>query len=118
MSTAGEGVTGEVRTGAGGTLRATIVLAAAPRHRLESVRFEGSFRDDPPGSLARLQGALAGASIDEAPARIEEFFAAHPGALPGPEPGEFLTALSLAFMKVRRTLSSAPDPAAWKKERR
>ncbi|HXG63453.1 MAG TPA: hypothetical protein VNO22_18925 [Planctomycetota bacterium] len=118
MSTAGEGVTGEIRTGAGGTLRATIVLAAGPRRCLESVRFDGSLRDEPPGSLARLEKALAGASIDEAPARIEEFFSAHPGALPGADPEEFLTALSLAFMKVRRTLSAAPDPAAWKKERR
>ena len=37
-------------------------------------------------------------------------------ALPGVEPEEFLTVLTLAFMKVRRTTSSAPDPSAWKKQ--
>lgn len=118
MPTGSEGVTGEVRTGSGGTLRATVVLAGAARNRIESVRFEGSVRDEPPGSLEGLESALAGVSIDEAPARIEEFFGGRPGALPGVDPGEFLAALSLAFMKVRRTLSSAPDPAAWKKEKR
>ena len=43
-------------------------------------------------------------------------FAQNPKALPGVVPEEFLTVLTLAFMKVRRAISTAPDPSAWKKK--
>jgi hypothetical protein len=101
-------------TRAGALLRATIVPGQA-RNKIQSVRFGGAVRDEPAGSLAKLEGVLAGASIDQAPARIEDFFAQNDGALPGVEPDELFMVLNLAFMKVRRTTSTAPDPAAWKK---
>ena len=98
----------------GGMLRAAI-SSGGGRNQIQSVRFSGPFRDEPAGTQARLEQALAGASIDEAPARIEDFFAQNAGALPGVEPDDILTVLTLAFMKVRRASSSAPDPSDWKK---
>lgn len=114
MSTSGSGVTGELPTKAG-IVRATIVPGAA-RNQVQSVSFSGTFKSEPPGILAKLEQALAGATIDEAPTTIENFFALNPKALPGVEPEEFYTVLTLAFMKVRRTTSTAPDPSAWKKQ--
>ena len=98
----------------GGVLRATI-LPGGGRNQIQTVRFAGPFRDEPAGTQQRLEQALAGATIDEAPAKIEDFFAQNGGALPGVEPEDFLTVLSLAFMKMRRAASSAPDPSDWKK---
>lgn len=114
MPAPSEGVTGELTTRGGPVLRATIVPGQG-RNKIQSVRFEGAVRDEPAGALAKLEAALAGGSIDQAPDRIEDFFSQNPGALPGAEPDELLTVLSLAFMKVRRTASTAPDPSAWKK---
>ena len=106
-------VTGELPTKAG-LLKATLVPGAG-RNQIQSVTFGGTFKAEPPGILARLEQVLAGVTIDEAPGKIEDFFAQNPTALPGVEPEEFLTVLTLAFMKVRRTTSTAPDPSAWKK---
>jgi len=114
LSTSGSGVTGELPTKAG-IVRATIVPGAA-RNQIQSVSFSGTFKAEPAGILAKLELTLAGSTIDEAPGKIEDFFAQNPTALPGVEPEEFLTVLTLAFMKVRRTISTAPDPAAWKKQ--
>jgi len=108
-------VSGELPTKSG-LLKVTIVPGAG-RNQLQSVSFGGTFKAEPPGILAKLEQALAGASIDEAPGKIEDFFSLNPAALPGVEPEEFLTVLTLAFMKVRRTTSSAPDPEGWKKNR-
>jgi hypothetical protein len=110
-----ESFTGELPT-ADGILRATIV-PADERNRIRSVRFGGKYTAEPEGIVFRLEEELAGVLIDEAPAKIEDFFAHHPEAKVSVQPGEFLTVLTLAFMKVRRTQSQAPDPAAWKKER-
>lgn len=98
----------------GGVLRAAIVPGDG-RNQIQSVRFTGPFRDEPAGTSELLHQALAGSTIDEAPTRIEDFFAQNAGALPGVEPEDFLTVLTLAFMKVRRAASSAPDPSDWKK---
>ncbi len=98
----------------GGILRAALVPGTG-RNQIQTVRFSGPFRDEPDGTRSRLEAALAGASIDEVPARIEDFFAQNAGALPGVEPEDLLTVLTLAFMKVRRAASSAPDPTDWKK---
>ncbi|HZE96217.1 MAG TPA: hypothetical protein VE981_04250 [Planctomycetota bacterium] len=106
-------VSGELPTKAG-IVRATIVPGAG-RNQIQSVTFGGTFKAEPAGVLARLEQSLAGTTIDEAPGKIEDFFAQNPRALPGVEPEEFLTVLTLAFMKVRRTMSTAPDPSAWKK---
>lgn len=106
-------VSGELPTKAG-IVRATLVPGAG-RNQIQSVTFGGTFKAEPAGVLAKLEQALAGGTIDEAPGRIEDFFAQNPGALPGVEPEEFLTVLTLAFMKVRRSTSSAPDPSDWKK---
>ena len=113
MSAPASSVSGELPTKAG-IVRATIVPGAG-RNQIQSVSFSGTFKAEPPGILAKLEQALAGSSIDEAPGKIEDFFGQNPKALPGVEPEEFLTVLTLAFMKVRRTTSSAPDPTAWKK---
>lgn len=99
----------------GGVLRVAIVPGGG-RNQIESVKFSGPFKDEPQGTLARLHAALAGSTIDEAPTHIEEFFAENAGALPGVEPEDLLTVLTLAFMKVRRAASSAPDPSDWKKK--
>lgn len=99
----------------GGVLRVVLVPGDG-RNQIQEVQFSGPFRDEPPGARQRLEKLLASASIDQAPARIESFFAQNQGALPGVEPEDFLTVLTLAFMKVRRTTSSAPDPTAWKKQ--
>lgn len=107
-------VTGELSTKAG-MVRATIVPGLR-RNQIQTVSFSGTFKAEPPGILARLEQALAGATIDEAPGKIEDFFAQNPRALPGVEPEEFLTVLTLAFMKIRRSSSTAPDPSAWKKQ--
>ena len=115
MATSGSSVTGELPTKAG-IVRATIVPGAG-RNQLQSVSFSGTFKAEPPGILAKLEQALAGTTIDEAPGKIEDFFAQNPKALPGVEPEEFLTVLTLAFMKVRRTTSTAPDPSAWKNQK-
>ncbi len=105
-------VSGELPTKAG-LLRATIVPGTG-RNQIQSVSFGGTFKAEP-GALAALEKTLAGVTIDEAPGKIEDFFGQNPKALPGVEPEEFLTVLTLAFMKVRRTTSTAPDPSAWKK---
>lgn len=99
----------------GGILRATIVPGDG-RNQIQSARFAGPFRDEPPGMLERLQQELAGSTIDEAPAKIEEFFAENAGALPGVDPSDLLTVLTLAFMKasvrtVRRSEGSTPGSA-------
>jgi hypothetical protein len=107
-------VTGELPTKAG-VVRATIVPGAG-RNQLQSVSFSGTFKAEPQGILAKLEQALGGATIDEAPGKIEDFFSQNPTALPGVEPEELLTVLTLAFMKVRRSISTAPDPSAWKKQ--
>ena len=114
MSSPAPSVSGELPTKAG-IVRATIVPGAG-RNQIQSVSFSGTFKSEPPGILAKLEQALAGSSIDEAPGKIEDFFGQNPKALPGVEPEEFLTVLTLAFMKVRRTTSTAPDPSAWKKQ--
>jgi len=99
----------------GGVLK-VIIVPGDGRNQIQEVRFSGPFRDEPAGARERLEKLLAAASIDQAPARIESFFAQNQGALPGVEPEDFLTVLTLAFMKVRRSTSSAPDPSAWKKQ--
>ena len=100
----------------GGMLRAAIVPGDG-RNQIQTARFTGPFRDEPAGTLARFQDSLAGTTLDEAPAKIEDFFAKNTGALPGVEPEDFLTVLTLAYMKVRRAASSAPDPSDWKKNK-
>jgi len=107
-------VTGELPT-KGGLLRATIVPGAG-RNQIESVKFSGPFKPESAAMLAKFEQALAGVSLDAAPGKIEDFFAQNPQALPGVEPEEFLTVMTLAVMKVRRTTSTAPDPSAWKKQ--
>ena len=114
MSAPGSSVTGELPTKSG-ILRASLVPGAG-RNQIQSVSFSGTFKAEPAGILAKLEQALSGATIDEAPGKIEDFFAQNPRALPGVEPEEFLTVLTLAFMKVRRSISTAPDPSAWKKK--
>ena len=115
MSSPAPSVTGELPTKAG-ILRATIVPGAG-RNQIQSVTFSG-IRAEPAGVLARLEQTLGGSTIDEAPGKIEDFFAQNPKALPGIEPEEFLTVMTLAFMKVRRTTSTAPDPSAWKQQKK
>jgi len=107
-------VSGELPTKAG-ILRATIVPGAG-RNQIQSVAFSGIKAE--PGILTKLEQTLGGSTIDEAPGRIEDFFGQNPQALPGVEPEEFLTVLTLAFMKVRRSTSSAPDPSAWKQQKK
>ena len=115
MSSPATSVFGDLPTKAG-ILRATIVPGSG-RNQIQSVTFSG-IKAEPPGILAKLEQTLGGASIDEAPGKIEDFFAQNPKALPGFEPEEFLTVLTLAFMKVRRTTSTAPDPSAWKNQQK
>jgi hypothetical protein len=101
----------------GGMLRVRMLPGTA-RNVIRAVQFSGPFKAEPESSMRRLEEALAGVSIDEAPGRIEDWFSANPGALSGVEAGDLLTVLSLAHMKVRITQSTAPDPSAWKKELR
>lgn len=107
-----EGVSGElpVKTG---LLKVTI-FPGEGRNSISAVRFGGTVKAEPEGILSRLDGALAECSINDAPARIEDFFSQNPQALPGIEPEDILTVLTFAFMKVRRSASTAPDPSAWK----
>ncbi len=114
MDEPSEGVWGEIQT-RGGTVRATI-LPGESRSRIRSVRFSGTFRSEPESFVRELEAVLAGSSIDEAPRRIERYFSEHLGEVRGVEPGELLTALTLAVMKVHKAGSTAPDPAAWKQE--
>lgn len=114
MNTASEGSWGEIDT-RGGRLRATI-QPGARRDQIRSVRFTGTFRSEPESFIRGLEEALAESSLDEAPRRIERFYTEHPGEVRGVEPGEFLTALTLAVMKVHKAGSTAPDPAEWKQE--
>ena len=100
----------------GGVLKVAIVPGDG-KNQIQSVRFSGPIRDEPAGALERLQKALSGSKIDQAPTKIEDFFAQNKGALPGVEPEDFLTVLTLAFMKVRLASSSAPDPSEWKKSK-
>ena len=99
----------------GGMLRVRMLPGMA-RNVIRAVQFSGPFKAAPESATRRLEEALAGVSIDEAPGRIEDWFAANPGAISGVEPDDLLTALSLAHMKVRITQSTAPDPSAWKKD--
>ena len=100
----------------GGMLRVRL-LPGGGLNTLRAVQFSGPFTCEPPSAVRRLEEALAGATIDEAPGRIEDWFGKNPDAVAGVEPGDLLTVLSLAHMKVRRERSQAPDPAAWKKEK-
>ena len=100
----------------GGMLRVRLL----PGDGLNSIRaaqFSGPFKCQPESAVRRLEEDLAGTTIDEAPAKIEDWFGKNPGAVSGVEPGDLLTVLSLAHMKVRRAQSQAPDPSAWKKEK-
>lgn len=108
-----DGATGELPV-KGGMLRVAVTPGEG-RNRIASAAFTSTFKAEPEGILDRLGSALAASSIDEAPGRIEDFFAQNPEALPGLEPEDVLTVLTLAFMKVRRASSTAPDPLAWKK---
>lgn len=108
-----ERVSGEVPV-VGGTLKASI-LPGDKRNQLGSVEFSG-VTVEPAGLLEELGQALAGCMIDHAPSKIEETIAKHGGAVKGPGPGDFYMALNLAFMKIRLSSSSAPDPNAWKKK--
>ena len=100
---------------AGGILRVRLLPGQA-RNVLRAVQFSGPFTCRPESAVRRLEEALAGLSIDEAPGRIEDWYAQNPGAISGVEPGDLLTVLSLAHMKVRITQSTAPDPNAWRKQ--
>lgn len=109
-----QSVSGELPT-SGGVVRATIVPGSG-LNQIGSVQFSGTFQAASADALRKLEGMLAGKKIDDAPGLIEDFFRDNPGAVPGVQPGEFLTVLTLAFMKVRIAASTAPDPNAWKKE--
>jgi hypothetical protein len=115
VSSPASSVFGDLPTKAG-VLRATIVPGTG-RNQIQSVSFSG-IKAEPPGILTKLEQTLGGSTIDEAPGKIEDFFGQNPKALPGVEPEEFLTVLTLAFMKVRRTTSTAPDPSAWKQQKK
>ena len=80
MSTNPAGVTGEVST-SGGILRATIVPGEG-LNKIATVEFTGTFKQEPDGILFGLEQLLAGALIDQAPAKIEEFFKENPNATP------------------------------------
>ena len=100
----------------GGMLRVRL-LPGEGLNRIRAAQFTGPFKATPDTAVHRLEEELAGSTIDEAPGRIEDWFQKNPGAVSGVEPGDLLTVLSLAHMKVRRAQSQAPDPAAWKKEK-
>lgn len=109
-----EEVTGELAAASGDQIKATIV-PGEKRNQIQTVRFSGTFKASPDGIIGKLEAALAGVLIDHAPMKIEDFFMKNPDAQVSVAPGEFLTVLTLAFMKRRLSTSSAPDPAAWKK---
>jgi hypothetical protein len=109
-----QSVSGELPI-AGGILRATIVPGEG-RNQIKTVQFAGALQASSPDALRKLQDSLQGRTIDEAPGLIEDFFRDNPGAVTGVQPGELLTVLTLAFMKVRIATSTAPDPNEWKKE--
>jgi hypothetical protein len=113
VSEGSEGISGELRT-KGGVLRATITPGEA-KNQIRTVRFDGAIKPESESDVRRLEAALSGATVDQAPGKIEDFFAQNPGAIGEVEPEDFLTVLTLAFMKVRRASSSAPDPHSWKK---
>jgi len=106
---------GEVFEGADGLLRAA-VRSAHDRKRIDQVRFSGTFCALPRTTIRDLEEELGGVKIEETPARIEDFFLRTGAEIPGLSAGDFFTALSLAFMKQRISLSAAPDPESWKKE--
>jgi hypothetical protein len=110
--TESEGVSG-VWPAKGGPLRITVVPGAG-RNRIAAVRFGGVLEAGRDPGVEELEKALADSGIDEAPGRIEDYFSRNPQALPGVEPEDVMTVLSLAFAKVRRASSQAPDPGAWK----
>ena len=101
----------------GGMLRVRLLPGTA-RNVIRAVQFSGPFKAQPESAVRRLEEALAGVSIDEAPGRIEDWFAANPDLVSGVDAGDLLTVLSLAHMKVRITQSPAPDPSAWTTELR
>jgi lipoate-protein ligase A len=101
--------------GKGGSVRASVVHGEE-RNRIRQVVFSGDFCAHPRTAVRDLEKELEGSLIDEAPARIETYFTRTGAELTGLVPGDLFMALSLAFMKRRLTLSSAPDPSAWKKE--
>lgn len=115
MSAATADVWGELPI-AGGMLRIRL-LPGDGINKIRAVQFSGPFQANPESAVRRLEEELAGATIDEAPARIEGWFQKNPGAVSGAEPDDLLTVLSLAHMKVRRAQSQAPDPSAWKKDK-
>jgi hypothetical protein len=100
----------------GGVLRVRL-LPGDGLNKIRAARFSGPFTATPDTAVLRLEEELAGVTIDEAPGRIEDWFQKNPGAVSGVEPGDLLTVLSLAHMKVRRAQSTAPDPSAWKNEK-
>jgi hypothetical protein len=100
----------------GGMLRVRLVPGEG-LNKIRAAQFSGPFKATPDTAVLRLEEELAGATIDEAPSRIEGWFQRNPGAVSGVEPDDLLTVLSLAHMKVRRTQSNAPDPSAWKSEK-
>ena len=99
----------------GGILRVRLLPGSA-RNVIRAVQYSGPFTCTPESAMRRLEESLAGTTIDEAPGRIEDWYAKNPQAVSGVEPGDLLTVLSLAHMKVRITQSTAPDPNAWKKQ--
>ena len=92
------------------------VLPGERRNALRRVVFSGDFCAHPRSAIRDLQKELGDTAVDEAPARIQGFFLRAGAEVPGLSPGDFFTALSLAYMKRRITLSTAADPAAWKRE--
>ena len=100
----------------GGILRVRL-LSGDGVNKIRAAQFSGPFKANPESAVRRLEEELAGATIDEAPGRIEAWFQKNPGAVSGVEPSDLLTVLSLAHMKVRRAQSQAPDPSAWKKDK-
>ena len=101
----------------GGMLRVRL-LPGDGLNKIRAAQFSGPFKAEPESAVRRLEEELAGVSIDEAPGRIEDWFGKNPGAVSGVEAGDLLTVLSLAHMKVRRAHSQAPDPSAWKNEKK
>ena len=100
----------------GGMLRVRL-LPGDGLNKIRAAQFQGPFQCRPASAVRRLEEELAGVTIDEAPSKIEEWFEKNPDAVSGVEPGDILTVLSLAHMKIRRSQSQAPDPSAWKKEK-